>query len=261
MQITTDGLVVKQKSTGDKDRFITILTRDRGMISANAWSARGPKSALAGSTELLTYANFVLFEHRGRVSVNSASVNDMFFGLRGDVELLALSTYMAQLCVEVLPEGEHDPNSLRLMLNCLHLLDKRKCTPEFIKPVCELRMLSMSGFMPDLVACRGCACYESDSMYFLPMAGQICCGNCISEQEMAGAMPIAAGVLAAMRYIVYSDFEKLFSFTLPSEGLRQLGIIAQHYLLCQISRQFPALAFYESVKMPIAQTQSPNDKA
>ncbi len=251
MQITTDGLVVKQKNTGDKDRFITILTRDRGMISANAWSARGPRSSLAGSTELLTYANFVLFENKGRISVNSASVNDMFFELRRDVELLSLSTYLAQLCVEVLPEGEHDPQSLRLMLNCLHLLDQKKRTPDFIKPTCELRLLAMSGFMPDLVACRGCACYESENMYFLPTAGQICCSNCLSDQEKSGAMAVAPGVLSAMRYIVYSDFEKLFSFSLPKEGLRQLGIISQHYLLCQVHKQFPALGFYESVKMPL----------
>lgn len=168
MRITTDGIVVRQKNFGEKDRLLTILTRDHGMITAFANGARGPRSPLAASTELLTYSNFVLFEYKGRTTVDAASAEQVFFGLRQDVELLALGSYLAQLCTEVLPEGEQEPQCLRLLLNSLYLLDAQKRTPDFIKPVFELRLLALSGFMPDLVACGGCGCFEGAQMHFLP---------------------------------------------------------------------------------------------
>ena len=249
MRITSDGVVVRQRNIGERDRLITVLTRDQGMITAYANGARAPRSPLASSTELLTYSNFVLFEYKGRVTVDAASAEQVFFGIRQDVELLALGAYLAQLCAEVLPEGEQDPQCLRLLLNSLYLLNEKKRTPDFIKPVFELRLLALSGFMPDLVACRGCGCYEHEAMYFLPQQGELCCGDCLAEGE-TGALPRAPGVLAAMRYILYSDFEKLFAFSLPDQGLRQLSAVSQTYLLTQLEREFPALTFYQSVRMP-----------
>lgn len=242
--------MVRQKNYGEKDRLITLLSRDHGMITAFANGARSPRSPLASSTELLTYSNFVLFEYKGRTTVDAASANQVFFGVRQDVELLALGTYLAQLCTEVLPEGEQDPQCLRLLLNSLYMLNEKKRTPDFIKPVFELRLLAISGFMPDLVACSGCGCYEHEKMYFLPGEGELRCGDCMTGQEV-GALPLAPGVLAAMRYILYSDFEKLFSFTLPPEGLRQLSAVSERFLLAQLERDFPALSFYHSVKAPV----------
>jgi len=249
MRITTDGIVVRQKNFGEKDRLITLLSRDHGMITAFANGARSPRSPLASSTELLTYSNFVLFEYKGRTTVDAASANQVFFGVRQDVELLALGTYLAQLCTEVLPEGEQDPQCLRLLLNSLYMLNEKKRTPDFIKPVFELRLLALSGFMPDLVACDVCGCYEHEKMYFLPAEGELRCGGCMTGHEV-GALSLAPGVLAAMRYILYSDFEKLFSFALPPEGLRQLSAVSERFLLAQLEREFPALSFYHPVKQP-----------
>lgn len=252
MRITTDGIVVRQKNFGEKDRLLTILTRDHGMITAFANGARGPRSPLAASTELLTYSNFVLFEYKGRTTVDAASAEQVFFGLRQDVELLALGSYLAQLCTEVLPEGEQEPQCLRLLLNSLYLLDAQKRTPDFIKPVFELRLLALSGFMPDLVACGGCGCFEGAQMHFLPVQGELRCADCLARAPAAGALPLAPGVLAAMRHILYSDFEKLFAFSLPPGGLSQLCAVSERFLLAQLERDFSALRFYHSVKLPPA---------
>lgn len=247
MQITTDGIVIREKNIGDEDRLLTLLTKEKGVLTAYAKGARRPKSPLASSTEFLCYSRFVLFQNRGKTSVDKADSNRVFFGLRGDIEALSLAAYLAQLCIELLPEGEGNPDVMRLLLNSLHMLDQKERSPAFIKPIFELRMLTLCGFMPDLVACRQCACYESDPMYFFPRSGSICCANCLLTAE-AGAMALSPSLLAALRHIIYADFTKLFAFRLPEEGLRALSVATQAYLDAQLERSFPALAFYESVR-------------
>lgn len=85
---------------------------------------------------------------------------------------------MGQLAEELAPEGEEAEEYLKLFLNCLHLLEQKKRTVDFIKPVFELRMLTMSGYMPDLVGCQQCGEYEAEGFYFFPATGTLVCTDC-----------------------------------------------------------------------------------
>ncbi|MEI3515262.1 MAG: DNA repair protein RecO C-terminal domain-containing protein [Angelakisella sp.] len=93
--------------------------------------------------------------------------------------------------------------------------------------------------MPDLIACRECGGLPEDgAVLFDPLGGSICCpGVCSAERWAAAA---AAGVFAAMRHIIYCDFEKLFQFKLGEENLPVLAHAVEQYLLCQVERILPA---------------------
>lgn len=87
--------------------------------------------------------------------------------------------------------------------------------------------------MPNLVACAGCGCYEAEEMFFLPQSAQLACGECVrSFPADQVRLPLGRGVLAAMRHILYSEAEKLFSFSLPGPALagwrRSANVIRSH---------------------------------
>ena len=60
-------------------------------------------------------------------------------------------------------------------------------------------------------------------------------------------MPVTPGVLAAMRYVVYCEPKRLFSFALPQEALEGLGGITEGFLMTQLERSFYTLDFYKSL--------------
>ena len=62
-----------------------------------------------------------------------------------------------------------------------------------------------------------------------------------------GLLPLPPGVFAAMRHIIYCEFEKLFCFRLAEENLPLLAGAAEQYLLCQVERILPALNFYKTM--------------
>ena len=244
MQLNTEGIVIRERHLGDDNRLITILTRDKGVINAYAKNARRVKSSLAAGTELLSHSNFVIFQSRDRFTVDKADVEHIFFSIRQDIEKLSLASYLAQLCSELIAQEDRpDPHYIRLMLNSLYMLEKNLKSIWQIKPIFELRLLSMSGYMPDLVGCRSCGCFEAEKIFFLPASGELCCSNCLGN-SIPGAVEVAPSILAAMRYIIYSDFEKLFNFQLSPEGLRQLSKISQEFVLAQLERTFTSLDFF-----------------
>jgi DNA repair protein RecO (recombination protein O) len=74
------------------------------------------------------------------------------------------------------------------------------------------------------------------------------CDRCLAKKELGAiAVPVPRSVLTAMRYIVYCEPKKLFSFTLSEQGYEVLQTVAEGYLLAQLEHRFPTLAFYKSI--------------
>lgn len=246
MQMKTDGLIIKETNVGESDRILTILTRDKGVISASARGARNIKSKLSGATQLLFYSRFTLFQGREKYIIDDAEPLKLFFGIRKDIEKLALAQYFAELCGFIAPREEMAEPYLRLALNALHMLETEKRPADIIKSAFEMRLLTLAGYMPDLVACKECGAYEDDTMYLLPQTGTLYCGNCIHN---AGGTrcALSRGALAALRHTVYADFERLFSFSIPEAAQKELKTASEKYTLYQLERSFPTLDFYNGL--------------
>lgn len=246
MRISTNGIVIATSNIDESDRILTILTSEKGVVRAYARGARRPGSKLCGSTELLCDSRFVLFRHKERYTVDAADSEHVFFGVRGDIFKLALASYLCELSGDTSPAEEEAQEYLRLLLNTLYLLETGRREPEFLKPVFELRQVSMAGYMPNLVGCSVCGRYQGEGMRFYPVSGELVCGDCISG---AGGFyrDLSAPVLAAMRHILYADSGKLFSFSLSPLSLRELSQACEQYMKAQLSRTFKTLEFYHTL--------------
>lgn len=258
MQMKTDGLIIRDLNVGEDDRIATILTRDRGIIRASARGARRVKSRISTATRLFCYSDFTLFKGRETYIIDDAQPIEFFLGVDRDLAGLSLAQYLAQLSSFLAPEEEKAEMYLRLMLNSLNFIKEGKKDILLIKSAFEMRILTLSGYMPDIVACRNCGAYEADIMYLDPVDGSILCQDCENEltlqnklaptTEYSKKQPLSKGALAALRHTVYADFEKLFAFTLPELALKQLSSAAEKYLLCCIDRTFPTLDFFHSIQ-------------
>lgn len=244
MNLNTDGIVIREQNIGEADRLITLLTRDYGVLKAFARGARNIKSKNNSSTQLLCYSRFTIYRGRDSYIIDSAEPVEVFFNLRNDIEKLSLALYLADVSAELSPEEDKAEDFLRLLLNSLYLLCKDKRPMLQIKAVLELRALCLAGYMPDLIACASCFEHESDIMYFSMRSSTLYCQNCNNSNEN---IPLSIGVVTAMRYIMYSDFEKLFDFTLTDDGFKALSEITEKYLLMQTQRNYKTLDFYHSL--------------
>ncbi|HEX3027326.1 MAG TPA: DNA repair protein RecO [Clostridia bacterium] len=245
MLIKTDGLTIRETNVGENDRILTILTREKGVVSASARGSRKLKSRIAPASQILCHADFTLFKSKEKYIINEAEPLNFFMGVRKDIERLTLAQYFAQVCGYAVPEEEPAGTALRLALNSLHYLENGKRPQKLIKAVFEMRMLTDTGYMPDLVACAECGEFEDDVMYLRPQSGNLICSRCAGAAKEK--YPLSKGALAAMRHTIYAEFERLFSFSLTGPALEQFSAAAEGYLLYQMGRSFPTLEFYHSL--------------
>lgn len=244
MSFTTDGLVIKEMNIGDNDRLVTIMTRDYGVIKAFAVGAKSIKSRRGSATGLLSYSNFDIEKKGDTYKIKEASVNKLFFGAGSDVDVLALSQYFCELCLVLGPYDDKGEEFLRLILNSLHFITEKKKSLDIIKAITELRIAAISGYEPNLLACDGCGEFESEVMYFNTYEGVLYCDNCRKGEYCE---PISLTVLKAMRHIVYSKFESLYSFEIPENQAAILSRITEKYIMLQTEHKFSTLDFYKSI--------------
>ena len=243
MKLTTDALIVRENNNiGESDRFVTALTRDCGLIRASVRGARNLKSRSSSATQLLCYSRLTLYRGREKYIVDDAEPIKVFFGVREQLDKLALAQYFCELAGVLAPQEEPAEEALRLLLNALHYLAEGSRPLPLLKAVTELRLLCQAGYMPSVAACSGCG--AQDGVWFSPLQGVLLCDTC---HGTVGAVPVSPAALAALRHIVYAPFERCFAFALPETETTTLGDVVERFLLAQLGRSFNTLEFYHSL--------------
>lgn len=246
MQIKTDGIIIKEQTIGESDRLVTILTRNEGIIKAFARRAKNLKDSKNSSTGLLCYSRLSLYRGRDKYIVDGAIPLEVFFGLRSDIERLSLAQYFCELASQLVPEETDSEEYLRLVLNSLHFLAKSNKDIFQIKAITELRMLTLAGYMPDLLCCANCGAYESEVMWFLPKSSVIFCKNCFVKSD-APAIGLPPAVITAMRHICYSEFDKLYAFALAADVSKLLSFTTEAYVVNTLGHSLTTLEFFKSL--------------
>lgn len=244
MKLSTDGLIIREQQTGEDDRLVTILTRDYGILRAFVRGAKRIRSKSQSATQLFAYGKYSIYRGKDAYSIDEAQPVEIFFDLRNDIASLSLAQYFCELAGELAPVEDDADEYLRLVLNALHMLSKNKRPHAQLKAIVELRMMTLSGYMPDLVACGDCSNFDEEGMFFSPVEGQIFCGECVSDHT---CIALPNSVLSAMRHICYSEDAKLFSFTLQEESLKFLSEVTENFLMTQTAKKFKTLDFYKAV--------------
>lgn len=248
MQIKTDGLIIGQKKIGDNDRYLTILTRDSGIIYAYANGANRVKHPLCSSTSLLCYSDFVLYEKNGRYIVNSADLNNAFFDISHNLEKLSLCNYLFDITTTFCAPDIESGAFLRLLLNTIYFLGKDKHDMLFLKSIYEMRTCVLTGVAPYMVACRECSVFEEEKMYLSLEDSTILCHECYQNlQDKSGYFLLDADLLYVMRYIIFSRLDDLFKISLAPQKAKKLTQITEKYISLKADKKFNSLDYFYSM--------------
>ena len=247
-QIKLTGMVLISMPVGDYDRRLTILTKERGKISAFAKGARKPTSPLLGCSQPFSFGEFVLYEGKSSYNVVSADISNYFAELRDDVESIYYAMYFCEFSCFMTKENLEAGEPLKLLYMTLRALSKPALHKKLVRRIFELRFMAVNGEMPQVENCVLCGREEmlkQPNGWFSPSEGGICCEECRkkrmqeqTEKEAQGGkyMPekdglwIGTSTIYTMQYILATPLEKLFTFTVSDEVLVELSEAMEQFL-------------------------------
>ena len=82
--IIVTGIIMKQTPSGEYDRRICLLTKERGKISAFVKGSRKPGNKLCSATNPFSFGIFKLYQGKTSYNVVDVDIHNYFEELRTD---------------------------------------------------------------------------------------------------------------------------------------------------------------------------------
>lgn len=151
-ETTVQAIVLRRRDSGESDRRLTLLTAELGKVDAIAKGARKGASRLAGISDPLSKAILTLADGKLNRFVTQAQPLASFRGLRTDYERLSFGLALVELYAAVLPVEQPIPEAFDLLSESLRYLETHE-KPLVALLWAEVKLLDLSGFLPQLEAC------------------------------------------------------------------------------------------------------------
>jgi DNA repair protein RecO (recombination protein O) len=155
--VETEAIVLHTHKLADADKIVVSLTEKSGLVRGVARGARRLKSRFGASLEPFTLINLTFFEKETRelVTIKSAEIVKSYFGAAGDAETVAALEQLVELVREFAPPHQADERLFRMLRACIEAL-AGGVDSAAVFTYCELWVLRLTGFLPDLRICGGC---------------------------------------------------------------------------------------------------------
>ncbi len=229
MEFKADALLLRAVDYGENDKIVTLLTADRGKISASLKGVKKAGAKLRFAAQPFCFAEYVFASRANRNTVTSASLYDGFYALCEDVERYYAAAVVADVCDKVALEGMQAGPLLVAAVSALEAL----CSDEPLALVSFLlSALAFAGYPVETDACPVCGEVPSGRMRFSFGDGAFFCDACYPD-----ATPASESTFRALRAA------KGTGEATPDGIVRALRLLGA-YFGRQVGAELPALAEY-----------------
>lgn len=181
----TEAIILRTIPLHEADKIVSFLARREGRMRGVAPSARRSRKRFGAALELLSHVRIRYQDHPARdlVRLESCELLDSFFEIQSKYEVAVASSYVAEVCEQLLPEREANDAFFRLVLL---VMTEIRSTGDIWRPLTyfDLWVVKLAGFLPPLGACIRCrAALESgESAWYGPHWDGLLCKACRGEQ-------------------------------------------------------------------------------
>ena len=241
--IVVTGMVLNVMPIGEYDKRITLLTKERGKITAFARGARRPNSQLLAATNPFSFGEFELFEGRSAYNVATASIQNYFRELTADFDVTYYGFYFLEFADYYCQENNDEREMLKLLYQSLRALESPAFDNRLVRIIFELKAMAINGEGPNVFSCVKCGKSEQLNRFSIRRGGTLCVECAREEQEAAGGhlFLVEQSTLYTMQYIISSRVEKLYTFTVSDNVLKELQSIMKEYLRAYLGHPFKSL--------------------
>lgn len=241
--IVLTGMVLNVMPIGEYDKRITVLTKEKGKITAFARGARRPTSQILAASSPFSFGEFEFFEGRSTYNLVKATISNYFRELSGDPVKACYGFYFLEAADFCAQENNDGTGLLKLLYQTLRALEKPAFDPRLVRRIYELRILLEEGEYPGMFACQHCGKKENLKWFSVKHHGMLC-SDCKGEEN---SMPIEESTLYTLQYILSSEIEKLYTFRVSEDVLNQLEQVMNRFFTMQVSHNFHSLDILRTI--------------
>ena len=245
------GIVLRRIPLGEKDKIITLFTRERGKVRAVAKGARKTTSKLSGGSEPLMLVKGLFSEGKSLDVMSQVEVRESFLILRSDYDRYLRATYACELLDNLTEENDPEEEAFELLLSTLYVL-QRAVMPDLALHAYELKLLALVGYEPQISRCVGCESEWGEFVWplsFSPGLGGVLCEICAkaARDETVPCPPKATWILEKLAGTL--DPKALAALTTEPEVLALVNRALRAHLRLRLERVVKSTEFLDALRL------------
>lgn len=211
LQVT--GMVLKSIPVGEYDRAVTILTMEKGKISAFARNARRQNNRFMAAVSPFCFGKFKLYAGRNSYTMAEAEISNYFEELRDDLEGACYGMYFLEVADYYTRENNDEADMLKLLYQSLRALLHKNLNNRLVRAVFECKAMAVNGEFPGV----------------------------------PGDRELSESAAYTLEFIDSTPVEKLYTFTVKESVLLELQEVAEKYRERIWGHHFKSLEMLESL--------------
>lgn len=214
-QVIVKGIVIKHIPVGETDLAVTLLTLERGKISAFARGAKKPNGKLTGNVEPFCFGTFKLYEGRTSYNIMETDIDNYFESFRQDLEGACYGTFFLELADYYSRENNDEKQLLALLYQSLRALENKSFERKLVRCIYEIKALVINGEYPGVPNNRD---WNESTLY-------------------------------ALDFIVNTPVNKLYTFKVSGQVLEEMILITSIYRKSFIDKKLNSLEMLSTFEM------------
>ena len=242
---SASGIVLRRIDLSEKDRILTVYTRELGKLSAVAKGARRPGSKLSGASEPFTYSKMFVAKGKDLDVLTQADIKESFPTVKSDISSIAYAVYMMELVNACVVEREPNAELFDTLLSSMYVLES--CTdPEIATRYFELHLLSILGYEPNFEACLRCgSAIGRKKVAFSPSLGGIICPEC--GVPPGDAIFVPGAMASYVRALRRTEPHKLKDMDFPKQALQDIAQIFKKHIRYRLEHDLKSTDFIDTI--------------
>lgn len=216
------GIIVNETNYSETSKILSVITKEKGLISLMAKGCRNLKSPLRSTTSKLTYGTFIIYYKENKIStLKEVSVIDNFKNLKKDITSISYATYILELSEGVIKQNSN-PNIFNLLIQSLKKINEG-FDPLVIMNILELKYLEYLGVMPIIEGCAICG-KKTGIVTLSSYRGGYVCKNCYTNETL-----VSDKTIKLIRMFYYVDIEKISKLDISPKSKNEINKFLDDY--------------------------------
>lgn len=250
---STPAIILRRIDFGDYDLIVSLITLNRGKISAIAKSAKKSTKRFAGILEPFSILDVVCTtgKGKGRLPIlQEAVLKHPFSVIRSDIIKAAYASYWAELINEWLEVSQRQADIYHLFHYSLIGIDTGIAPEAALSILFQMRFAALSGYGPNLTHCslcnKGLQDIKSNRIAFDIKRGGLVCDTC--SPRFPGKLSLSKGTIKQLLWIESGDLAKAKRIRLDPSAIEESLDFLEAFVPYHLGKAPRSLTFLRQIR-------------
>ena len=233
------GLIIRSNEYKDKDRLLSVLTADRGLITICAKGVSKPGSSLGCFSMPYMLCDFVVSVSHGYYYLKDASIIESNSKIMDSLEQMTVAAHISSCLMDCTLQSENAKEAYELAVYAYYMLANNKDKYLLIYSAFNWRLLTIAGFtvLYDLDDPLYKASGDKQGRYMINISG-----GPESSQNRSFNRLLDEPAVRALNYFATCDLKRMFTSNADKKTEQDLKEFTTDYLSIHFDKIYDSLS-------------------